>query len=232
MAIIHNIKNRPAGLDGEKEKSSKYQWIDLNKIIIRNAKCLTTDNLTNKINFEIGDGHYLFKIKDSVQYKSLEDSVTCPKCNGDKCEHCGDRGYHLNLDLYLDYCKHTQPEKDSEWCFNNYKTLIESFHTNGFYGRPRGERIRLHILPDKDAFFCEDGSHRLAVILRYGYHNENKLPGQVFDIFDFDPLDRNSGDVWNQYSEIKTTPRRAKPRYTQQQLINFDPLNRNMGGNL
>jgi len=166
-----------------------HKWIDLNKIIIRNAKCLTTDNLPNKIQ-DKDFGHYLFKIKDSVHYKSLEDSVTCPKCDGDKCKHCDGRGYHLNLDLYLDYCKHTQPEKDSEWHSNRYKNLIDSFHTNGFGKCPSGERIRLHILPNQDAFFCVDGSHRLAVILRYGHHNESKIPGHYFDIVPWDPLGR------------------------------------------
>jgi|10_taG_2_1085330.scaffolds.fasta_scaffold134229_2 hypothetical protein len=167
-----------------------HQWIDLNKIIIRNSKCLITDNLPNKIdggNFR-SEVHHLFKIKDSVHYKSLEDSVTCPKCDGDKCKHCDYRGYHLNLDLYLDYCKHTQPEKDTEWCFNNYKTLIESFHTNGLSMTPVGEKIIIYYMEGVDTFICEDGSHRLAIILRYGHHRENKIPSQFFNIIEWDPV--------------------------------------------
>lgn len=130
------------------------QNIETNEILIKHLIKFNYEDKDKALFYR--EPHHIFKIEDSIHYKSLEKK---------------------EFETYKKLIETTKQEEHSE---NDFKQLIDEFD----FEKLKEEKNKIKIFWDKELkkFLIEDGTHRMAIIKHKKLDKKGKLPLEIFKI--------------------------------------------------
>jgi len=115
---------------------------------------ITSDDEIYNIRFEDGsisthpvrDMQMIGESVEAEEDKAEEDKkVTCPKCDGEGCEHCDDKGYHLES-VELDEGTPAYRKAMAAYKNSDTKKVFDILKKKGFRGGPQGDVLVRNML--------------------------------------------------------------------------------------